>query len=179
VDLGNQYVTAPAFGSLQPTFKKIAFSFAIPVIVFLGALYAVVSAKFLFYGIFKGSPRHRHSNTVLGWSVWAAILAVSWTVAFIIAEAIPFFSDLLSLMSSLFDCWFGYIFWGMAYLSLYPGKSRWAGPLRTFETLVNYLLIGIGIFILGPGIYVSVQSIINDYKAHTVSAPFTCASNGI
>lgn len=39
--VGNQYMVSPAFGSLQPTFKKIAFSFAIPTIVFLGSLYAV------------------------------------------------------------------------------------------------------------------------------------------
>ena len=34
-------MTAPAFGSLQPVYKKIAFSFAIPTIVFLGSLYSV------------------------------------------------------------------------------------------------------------------------------------------
>ncbi|KIJ51173.1 hypothetical protein M422DRAFT_157876 [Sphaerobolus stellatus SS14] len=175
---GNQYVTSPAFGSLQPAFKKIAFSFAIPAIVFLGALYASVTARFVFFQIFHNS-RHRHSNTVIGWSVWAGIIATSWAVAFIIAEAIPFFSDLLSLMSSLFDCWFGFIFWGMAYLTLYPGNAKWAGPLRIFETLVNYVLIGLGLFILGPGIYVSVQSIIDSYKADAVGTPFTCASNGI
>jgi len=38
---GNQYITAPAFGSLQPVFKKIAFSFALPTIVFVGSLYSV------------------------------------------------------------------------------------------------------------------------------------------
>jgi hypothetical protein len=39
--IGNQYITAPAFGSLIPVYKKIAFSFAIPTIIFLGALYSV------------------------------------------------------------------------------------------------------------------------------------------
>ena len=39
--VGNQYMTAPAFGSLQPVYKKIAFSFAIPTIIFLGSLYSV------------------------------------------------------------------------------------------------------------------------------------------
>ena len=34
-------MTAPAFGSLQPVYKKIAFSFAIPTIIFLGSLYSV------------------------------------------------------------------------------------------------------------------------------------------
>jgi len=60
----------------------------------------------------------RGSNTLVGWASWAAILAVTWVFAFIIAEVIPFFSDLLSLMSSLFDSFFGFIFWGVAYLRM-------------------------------------------------------------
>ena len=118
--VGNQYMTAPAFGSLQPIYKKIAFSFAIPTIVYLGSLYSVrpllwhqlpakiehqlqqsVSARFVFFRIFRNS-HHRHSHTITAWSVWTAIVAVTWIFAFIIAEVIPFFNDLLSLMSSLF-----------------------------------------------------------------------------
>lgn len=41
--VGNQYIVSPAFGSLTDTYKKIAFSFAIPTILFLGALYSVSS----------------------------------------------------------------------------------------------------------------------------------------
>ncbi len=124
--IGNQYMTAPAFGSLQPVYKKIAFSFAIPTIIFLGSLYSVrpssilteaawltarfqsVSSRFIFFRLFKES-KHRHSNTVIGWASWTGIVAVTWVLAFIIAEVIPFFSDMLSLMSSLFDGWFGYV----------------------------------------------------------------------
>ncbi|KAJ8517210.1 hypothetical protein ONZ45_g5586 [Pleurotus djamor] len=99
--VGNQYMTAPAFGSLQPTFKKIAFSFAIPTIVYLGSLYSSVTARFIFFRIHANS-HHKHSHTVLGWSTWIGILAITWCFAFLIAEIIPFFSDMLSLMSSLF-----------------------------------------------------------------------------
>lgn len=83
--VGNQYITAPAVGSLQETYKKIAFAFAIPTIVFLGALYASVSARFVFFRIFRNS-KHLHSNTVVGWATWVAILAATWVLAFIIAE---------------------------------------------------------------------------------------------
>ncbi|KAF8530247.1 transmembrane amino acid transporter protein-domain-containing protein [Hysterangium stoloniferum] len=175
---GNEYVTSPAFGSLQPVFKKIAFSFAIPAIIFLGALYASVTARFVFFRMFENS-RHRHSNTFVGWAAWSGIIGLSWIVAFVIAEVIPFFSDMLSVMSSLFDCWFGFIFWGMAYLTLYPGQAKWASPLRSFETLINYSLILLGIFVLGPGVYVSVQSIIDSYKANTVGSAFSCLSNAL
>lgn len=70
---GNQYMTAPAFGSLEPVFKKVAFSFMIPTLIFLGVLYASVSARFVFFRIFQDS-HHKNSNTVKGWAVWIAIL---------------------------------------------------------------------------------------------------------
>ena len=45
----------------------------------------------------------------MAWGSWAGIVGFTWIAAFIIAEVIPFFSDMLSLMSSLFDGWFGYV----------------------------------------------------------------------
>jgi len=176
--VGNQYITAPAFGSLQPLYKKIAFSFAIPTIIFLGALYSSVTSRFIFFRIFENS-KHKHSNTPLAWGVWAAIVATTWIFAFVIAEVIPFFSDMLSLMSSLFDSWFGFIFWAMAYLTLYPGATKWAGPWRSAETLFNYFLILVGVYVLIAGTYTSIQSIIDSYAAAEVGSAFTCVSNGI
>jgi cation transporter-like permease len=70
---GNQYMTAPAFGSLQPVFKKVSFSFMIPTIIFLGVLYASVSARFVFFRIFQNS-RHKNEHTVVGWATWTTIL---------------------------------------------------------------------------------------------------------
>ena len=61
---------------------------------------------FVFFRLFKNS-KHRHSNTIVGWASWCGIVGATWIFAFIIAEVIPFFSDMLSLMSSLFDGWFG------------------------------------------------------------------------
>lgn len=47
-----------------------------------------VSARFVFFRIFEGS-HHEGSHTIIGWASWAGILAVTWIVPFIIAEAIP------------------------------------------------------------------------------------------
>ncbi|KAJ7674398.1 transmembrane amino acid transporter protein-domain-containing protein [Mycena rosella] len=176
--VGNQYITAPAFGSLQPLYKKIAFSFAIPTIVYLGSLYSSVTARFIFFRLFRNSE-HKHSNSIVAWASWAGIIGVTWIFAFLIAEVIPFFSDMLSLMSSLFDGWFGFIYWGMAYLILYPGQTRWAGPWRSLETLINYFLIALGFFMLVAGTYVSIQSIIDSYAAAEVGSVFSCASNAL
>lgn len=176
--VGNQYITAPAFGSLQPVFKKIAFSFALPTIIFLGSLYSSVTSRFIFFRVFKHS-RHLHSNSLVAWTVWTVILAATWVIAFLIAQIIPFFSDMLSLMSSLFNGWFGFIFWAMAYLSLHPGKTKWDGTFRSLETLFNYFLILLGVYVLVAGTYTSVQSIIDSYHAHLVGKLFSCASNAL
>ncbi|KAF8057583.1 transmembrane amino acid transporter protein-domain-containing protein [Lyophyllum atratum] len=176
--VGNQYVTAPAFGSLTPILKKISFSFAIPTIIFLGALYSSVTARFIFFRLFKGS-KHLHANSIIAWSTWTGIIAATWVVAFIIAQVIPFFSDMLSLMCSLFDGWFGFIFWAMAYLHLHPGKTKWNGVLKSLETLMNYFFILLGAFILVAGTYTSVQSIINSYAANLIGGLFSCASTAL
>jgi hypothetical protein len=84
--VGGQYITAPAFGSLETLYKKVSFSFMIPTLIFLGVLYASVSARFIFFRIFQNS-RHKNDHTVVGWASWTLILCkkvvapeVSWTL---------------------------------------------------------------------------------------------------
>jgi hypothetical protein len=50
------------------------------------------------------------SNTWQGWGMWTALIIIVWVLGFVIGEAVPFFADLLSLISSLFDSFFGLIF---------------------------------------------------------------------
>lgn len=179
---GTNYNVSPAFGALgNATYEKVSFSFMIPTLIFLGVLYASVSARFIFFNVFAGT-RHLGSHTVVGWASWAGILAVLWVLAFIIAEVIPFFSDLLSLMSSLFDSFFGFIFWGTAYLRMRradhgPGWITSRGIRSIGGFVLNVTLILIGFFFLGGGTYVSVQSIVDGYAAGSFGGAFTCASN--
>ena len=100
------------------------------------------------------------------------------------AEVIPFFSDLLSLMSSLFDSFFGFIFWGVAYFRM---RKETYGP-RFYATrgirgwagfIFNVILCGIGLLFLSAGTYATVQSIIDGYAAANFGGPFSCADNGL
>lgn len=198
---GNQYMTTPAFGSIgNDIYKKVSFSFMVPTLIFLGVLYASVSARFIFFRIFENT-RHKGNHTLVGWASWTGILAILWVLAFIIASVIPFFNDLLSIMSSLFDSFFGFIFWGTAYIRMrredYGSNFYRTRGLRGWMGfLFNLFLIGVGFFFLGPGTYVScvqhcllefmanklqasVMSVILNYRAGTVGKPFSCASNGV
>lgn len=181
---GTQYMTAPAFGSIgDEVFLKVSFSFMIPTIIFLGVLYASVSARFIFFRFFNNT-RHMGNHTVLGWATWAAILAVLWLLAFIVAEVIPFFSDLLSLMSSLFDAFFGFIYWGVAYFRMREAdygrayfKER--GIRGWLGFLLNVALCCVGLLFLSGGTYATVQSIIDGYEADNFGGAFTCQDNGL
>ncbi|KAF2085082.1 hypothetical protein K490DRAFT_75347 [Saccharata proteae CBS 121410] len=181
---GTNYYTSPAFGSLgNEVYRKVSFSFMIPTLIFLGVLYASVSARFVYFRIFAGT-HHLGQHTVTGWATWIGILAATWVVAFIIAEVIPFFSDLLSLMSSLFDSFFGFIFWGVAYMRMRRAdygpdfwKTRgWRGPVGF---AFNVLLCAIGLLFLTGGTYASVMSIKQGYEDGSIGGPFSCADNGV
>lgn len=181
---GTNYNTAPAFGSLSnELYVKVSFSFMIPTLIFLGVLYASVSARFVFFRLFNGT-RHMGNHTVVGWLSWAAILAVLWILAFIIAEVIPFFSALLSVMSSLFDSFFGFIFWGVAYLRMRradygPGFWHKRGIRGMFGFVMNVFIICTGLFFLTGGTYASVKYIIEGYEANSFGTAFSCKSNGV
>ena len=89
---GDQYMVTPAFGVLTDTYKKISYSFMVPTIIFVGCLYASVTGRFVFFRMFKDS-KHVSEHTFKGWVSWGLVLLASWTLSFIIAEVIPFFSS--------------------------------------------------------------------------------------
>jgi hypothetical protein len=83
---------APAFGVLEDTYKKVAYSFMVPTIIFVGCLYASVSSRFIFFRMFKNT-KHVTEHTLVGWLSWSGVLLLTWIASFIIAEVIPFFSS--------------------------------------------------------------------------------------
>ncbi|KAK4580216.1 hypothetical protein LTR86_000419 [Recurvomyces mirabilis] len=172
-----QYSTAPAFGSLgTEVYKKASFGFVIVPTLVIGVIYANVSAKFIYFRI-MGNSRHAHSNTVIGWGVWAAVMAVIWIIAFIFAEVIPSMGDFLSLLGAAFDSFFGYIFFAVAYYFLYQGKF-FAGIGRSIMTVIHIFVMIVGLFLLGPGLYAAVKAIMVDYSGSTRPA-FTCKNLSI
>lgn len=86
-------------------------------------------------------------------------------------------------MSSLFDSFFGWIFWGVAFLRM-RDADRKVGRVHNkvvdmIGVVFNWFLIVVGIFFLTVGTYASVQGIIDQYEAGGVGGVFSCKSNGI
>ena len=86
-------------------------------------------------------------------------------------------------MSSLFDSWFGFIFWGVAYFRMRHAdrkSGRTTNPIGDMLSMaLNAIIILTGVFFLTAGTYASVQGIIDSFRAGEVGSVFTCASNGL
>lgn len=87
-------------------------------------------------------------------------------------------------MSSLFDSFFGFIFWGLAYFRMRSAdkKVHRQSSNRVVDLLsvaVNVFIIFIGCFFLTVGTYASVEGIIDEFRAGTTRGVFSCASNAL
>ena len=65
-----------------------------------GVINGHVAAKSLYVRIFAGSDR-MHKRDWIATGSWVGIALVLWVIAWVIAEAIPVFNNLLSLIVSL------------------------------------------------------------------------------
>ncbi|KAM0756410.1 hypothetical protein T439DRAFT_345174 [Meredithblackwellia eburnea MCA 4105] len=174
---GTQYTTAPGYGSLISKYGRVAAGFTLPTIIIVGILYSFVTSRAIFFQVFPEGSVHRLTHTAKGWTTWIIIVFGGWVISFIIGEAVPFFSDLLSLISSLFDSWFGFIFWGYGWYQINKGR-RLSGGFQIWENVVAALMIITGVFFLVAGAYSSIQSILDSYAIGAIKKPFTCANTG-
>ncbi|KAA8652838.1 putative amino acid transporter [Aspergillus tanneri] len=166
-------VASPALSSAGPVMKKVAYGLAIPTVVIAGVVFGHVACKYIYVRIFRGSA-HLHQNSFLAIGSWVAIALAVWVVAWVIAESIPVFNQLLSLISSLFGSWFSYglpaIFW------LVMNKGQWfSSPNKIFLTIVNIFILGIAIAICGLGLYVSGKAIHDSSSNNS----WTCSNNAV
>jgi hypothetical protein len=183
-----QDVASPALGSSAPLFQKIAYGVAIPTIVVAGVINGHVAAKYIYVRMYRGTGM-MGSKSFKSYGMWALITLILWSVAWIIAEAIPVFNDLLGLISSLFASWFTYGLSGIFWLYLNKGQytRNWKEKVLTILN-VCIVLIGaliVSVFPLGPyhmltffqmalGLYASGEGI----KADSGSGgSFSCADN--
>ncbi|KAJ5471229.1 hypothetical protein N7530_008586 [Penicillium desertorum] len=166
-----QEVTSPALGSAGPILKKVAYGIAIPTIIGAGVVNGHIGLKYIYVRMFRGTDR-MHKRDWIAIGSWVGIALTCWVIAWIIADAIPVFSDLLSLISSLFASWFSYGLGGVYWLHI--NKGRWfSSPRKIVLTIVNVCIILIGGCMCGLGLYVSGKAIHDNASNNS----FSCASN--
>ncbi|KAL4923445.1 neutral amino acid permease [Aspergillus undulatus] len=168
---GGADVKSPALGSASPIVSKVAYGIALPTILIAGVIYGHVAAKYIYVRIFRGTDRmHKRDFVAIG--SWVGIALVLWVLAWIIASAIPVFSNLLSLITALFASWFTYglsgIFW------LFMNKGVWFKNWRKIAlTGLNLLAVAVGAVLCGMGLWVSGKALHDNPSSDS----FSCASN--
>ncbi|KAF4275112.1 hypothetical protein CNMCM8812_002839 [Aspergillus fumigatus] len=165
-----QHVASPALGSTSPLMAKVAYGTAIPTIVIAGVINGHIACKYIYVRVFR-STEHMHRRSLFAIGTWVVISVVLWTVAWVIAEAVPEFNNLLSLITSLFCSWFSYGLCGAFWLFI--NKGLWfSSPRKTFLTIVNFTLLGMGACLCGLGLYASGRAI----SEESAGRIFSCAS---
>ena len=135
-------VASPALGSTSPVVEKVAYGIAIPTIIVAGVINGHVASKYIYVRLFRGTDR-MGKRSWSSFGIWLAIVFVLWVIAWIIAEAIPVFNDLLGLISSLFASWFTYGLSGLFWLFMNWGRYG-ESPRKVFLTVLNVVIFCIG-----------------------------------
>ncbi|PYI18137.1 hypothetical protein BO86DRAFT_389555 [Aspergillus japonicus CBS 114.51] len=169
-----QDVASPALTSAGHTLSRVAYGVALPVIFISGSINTVVLGRMIHGRIFKNSPI-RFINTKMGWITWLAVITAITVVAFIVAEVIPFFSDLLSICSALFVSGFTFYFPALMWFMLLR-EGSWFTRKNMMLGAINLICLLIGLITLGAGTYASVDDIVNNYNSGSVRGVFTCAA---
>lgn len=154
-----QDVDSPALLSAGTLLSRVAFGIALPVIFISGSINTVVLGRLIHGRVFKNSTI-RFINTKMGWITWLSLITVLTILAFIIAEIIPFFSDLLSITSALFISGFTFYFPAMMWFLLLK-QGGWKENRNILLGVVNLIIFIMGLVILVGGTYSSVQDIVS------------------
>lgn len=162
-------VESPALLSGGPLISKIAFGVALPVIFISGAIITQTAAR-LIHGRVYANRVERYVNTTRGWITWLLTVLIIVLVGWVIAEAIPFFSNLVALISSLFNSGFALYLPGLMWFTLLR-----EGPLLSRKNLVplfiNGFMIAAGMVVLVGGTWASIKSIVSIPCHLSVSFP--------
>ncbi|KAH7110984.1 transmembrane amino acid transporter protein-domain-containing protein [Dactylonectria estremocensis] len=158
-----QDVQSPALLSAGPVVAKIAFGIALPVIYISGSINTTVACRFIHGRMYRDSIT-RYINAPKGWATWILVVSVVTFFSWIIAEAIPFFSELLSLTGCLFVAGLSfYIPPTMWFCLLKEGKWYERHNLRA--AIANLMVFVVGFTVFGIGTYASVVEIVSFYSS--------------
>ena len=169
-------VSSPAILSGSEVVSRVAFGIALPVIFISGAINTTVVGKYIMGRVFPNSEL-RYVNTRKGWIIWLMLIAGLTIIAWVIAEAIPFFNALLGIISSLFISGFTFYFPALFWFAIIK-EGKWNDSAKNIGlSITNALVFCVGICVLGCGTYASVEDILQSYKTGTVGGSFACSSS--
>lgn len=165
-------VKSPALLSAGTLMSKIAFGIALPVIFISGSINTTVVGRYIHGRVYKNSVI-RFINTKMGWITWLGLVTFITIIAWIIAEAIPFFSDLLAISSALFISGFTFYFPAMMWFMLLK-EGNWYSKENLPSAIANAICFVIGIITLVAGTYAAIDDIIRQFNDGSLRSAFSC-----
>ncbi|KAI0063757.1 hypothetical protein BV25DRAFT_1934527 [Artomyces pyxidatus] len=185
---GGQYVTSPALTMTSKPVRTTAYLTHRHPAVISGVVASYVAAKFVFLTLFRGTPSLT-SRSLRMWGIWVLICGAIWSAGWIVAEVIPFFSDLLSFISSVLTVWFTYGLSGVLWLydnrpadkaSADEGRGRYAGYFGGWKAIAGFVtsifVIVMSTVLMILGVYSAIASIVQNYSSGLYTHPFSCKS---
>ncbi|OOG00214.1 hypothetical protein ASPCADRAFT_139477 [Aspergillus carbonarius ITEM 5010] len=167
-----QAVQSPALLSAGPVISRVVFGIALPVIFISGSINTTVVCRYIHGKVYHDSPA-RFINTPKGWVTWLSLVSLVTVLAWVIAEAIPIFSELLSIISALFVSGLSfYIPPVMWYMLLREGA--WYEKHNLTAAMCNALVFIVGMVIFGCGTYSSIAELVTKFQSGAINKPFTC-----
>ncbi|KFA71183.1 hypothetical protein S40288_04667 [Stachybotrys chartarum IBT 40288] len=163
-------VQAPALLSLKGTVAKAAWAVALPVIFISGSINTVVAGRYLHGRIYKNSPL-QYINTAWGWVSWIIIIGFITILSFFIAEAVPFFDNLLTIVSSLFGSAFTMYLPSVMWFKLIK-RGKWHTRENLTDAMAYTAIFTAGMMVLLGGMYYTITDLVE--KTGSLGNPFSC-----
>jgi hypothetical protein len=113
------------------------------------------------------------------WCIWIFSVTLFWVTVWILANAIPVFSSLLNISAALLLSWFT---WGVTVLFWFDlnKQGKWRSSGKKLATAAfNVFIMCVTLFMVGPGMYASIDALMVTFATTKVNGAFTCADNSI
>lgn len=184
-----QYIASPTLGTAGLVFNKLCYSLALPGLVVSVVMYAHLAAKYIFVRVLRNST-HLTNSTSIHWTTWIGSYIGCLCLAFILAEAIPFFDNLLGLIGATAGSLFSIVTPGLTAIYLLsdpevPGKGQlqwirtawrngFTSPIKLLTLVIGLAIMAGGFFCMGGGLYGEVEGLIELYRDGQAGKPFAC-----
>ncbi|CAG8015558.1 unnamed protein product [Penicillium olsonii] len=168
-----QEVQSPALLSAGPVISRVVFGIALPVIFISGSINTTVVCRYIHGKVYQDSIV-RYVNTRKGWMTWLGLVLVVTILAWVIAEAIPIFSELLSIISALFVSGLSFYIPPIMWFVLLK-EGAWYERHNLKPAILNGIVFIVGMIIFGCGTYSSIAELVHKFQSGSISKPFTCS----
>jgi hypothetical protein len=119
-------VASPALDPASPIIRKVAYGAATLTTMIAGVVNGHVSVEYLYVRLFRKQPRRYNVSKDPQLTACRSSYVVRYgVIAWVIAEGIPVFDDLLGITGALFVSWFTYGVYGIPWLQMNMKRTAW------------------------------------------------------